>query len=121
METIDRSKMADVEPLHIGTQWRRDPNHARTAIVVLELHTFGNGRVNLANHERLTETTLKVRHTERLPLETPNDAVLNRLTRIVEYLGQRTVVIADATGLGAPTNTNLIPLWFTMTSSWRWP
>ena len=117
---IERAFKKGIEPLHIGTQWRRDPNHARTvdfgyflgldlgkhhdptAIVVIELHTFQNGWINIANYDRLTETTLKVRHLERLPLETPYDAVLDRLTAIVEYLGQRTVVIADATGLGAP-------------------
>ncbi len=116
---IERAFKPDIEPIRITRGWRHDVWHRNaiefgyyvgidlakspdyTAIVVIELHTWENGWINVANYERLTDTTLRVRHIERMS-DKPYTEVLNRLTEIVELLGQRTVVVADATGLGAP-------------------
>lgn len=117
--SVERAFQAAVEPLVFTPGWRPTWHHGRstdfgwfvgvdlaqsrdyTAFVVLELHSWENGWVGASGFERLTDTTLRLRHIERMR-DTSYPEILSRLTRLVEFLGSRTAVVADATGLGAP-------------------
>lgn len=73
-----------------------------TAIAILELESRFNGLRDALTFTHLTDTTLRLRWLERLPLGTSYPDVMNHVTDLVQQLGQQTVVVADATGLGAP-------------------
>jgi hypothetical protein len=103
---VEQAFKKDIQPITITRGWRQDFHHPRatdygfyigldlakshdyTAIAILELHTWENGWVNAATLERLTDTTLRLRHLERMK-DKPYTEILNRLTEIVNFLGQR--------------------------------
>ncbi|MEZ5355292.1 MAG: terminase family protein [Bryobacteraceae bacterium] len=75
-----------------------------TAIAILELLTVFTEEVDRVTFERKTRSHFRLRHVDRVPLNTEFEAIVDYLVRLVsrQDLAERTNVVIDATGVGAP-------------------
>lgn len=87
---------------YIGLDLGKFRDH--TAIVILEHRIASTGEKDPRTYEWITETTLDVRHLERIALRTPYDEVVRRLAQLLERepLHGHSTLVVDATGPGAP-------------------
>ncbi len=78
--------------------------HDFTAIAILELLTVFTNEVDRVTYERKTKSHFRLRHIDRIPLNTEFESIVDYLVRLVsrQDLTDRANVIIDATGVGAP-------------------
>ena len=79
---------------------RRD----RTAIVIIEVADIASNQRSAVTYAPDRRTRRAVRHMERLPLDTPYTAIVERVTRLANELAASNpcTVVVDATGVGLP-------------------
>ncbi len=79
---------------------RRD----HTAIVIIEVADIASNQRNAVTYAPDRRTRRAVRHMERLPLDTPYTAIVERVTRLANELAASNpcTVVVDATGVGLP-------------------
>lgn len=73
-----------------------------SALSVIELHSWYTGWRNAVDFSRQSAHSLRVRYLRRFPLGTAYPEVMRHTLALIERLGQRTTLVADATGLGMP-------------------
>lgn len=73
-----------------------------SVLTVLELHSWYDGWRHASSFVPQSEHTLRVRDIRRFPSGTTYPEVMNRTLALIGELGQRTTLVVDATGLGAP-------------------
>ncbi|HYI94373.1 MAG TPA: terminase family protein [Bryobacteraceae bacterium] len=84
---------------------RRD----RTTIVIIEVADIASSQRNAVTYAPDRRTRRAVRYMERLPLDTPYTAIVERVTRLANELAASNpcTVVVDATGVGLPVVDSL--------------
>jgi hypothetical protein len=76
--------------------------HDPSAIAVADRVTTTLDEIDGATRERLREVRYELRFLERVKLDTPYPAVVDRVSAVAERLGGRPDLVVDGTGVGRP-------------------
>jgi hypothetical protein len=84
-----------------------------TAIAIIELLTVFTDEIDRVTYERKTRTYYRLRHLDRIPLRTDYETIVDYLARLVarQDLAERSIVVMDATGVGAPVYEMFTKRW----------